>query len=48
MDAVISSFEHAFGATLGIWFAIVFIGFTVRTFHRKPPPGKPIPVKKDN
>ena len=45
MDAVMTGFEYAFGSVLGLWAACVFITFTTRTFRR--PPGKPIPVKKD-
>jgi len=43
MDAVMYGMETAFGATLGVWLALLFIAQTYRTFRR--PPGRKIPVK---
>lgn len=43
MDTVMYGAECGFGATLGIWVALVFIAFTYKTFRR--PPGRMTPVK---
>lgn len=45
MDAVIYAIECGFGATLGVWIALVFIAFTYKTFRGPPKRMIPVPAK---